>query len=156
MEIGGAGTGGDSYELPPLAAAAVRFARALEGNRERLAAEAGLTQTELRVLFQVALHSPTTPKEIADRIGVSTAAMTQLTRSLDQRGLVQRQTHPTDGRSILLELSERGHEHLRCMHRQFNGLLSRASAELGEDERAELVEVLDSMADRIRADLDTP
>ena len=154
MDDGNANREGESYELPPLAAAAVRFARALEGNRERLAAEAGLTPTELRVLFQVAQHSPTTPKEIADRIGVSTAAMTQLTRSLTTRGLVQRQMHPTDGRSILLELSERGHEHLRCMHQQFDGLLTRAAAALDEDGRTELVDALDAMAAHIRTDLD--
>jgi DNA-binding MarR family transcriptional regulator len=50
----------------------------------------------------------TTISTLASRIGTSRQAVSQLARAIEQAGLVQRQPHPTDGRSIVVRHTEAG------------------------------------------------
>lgn len=144
------------YELPALPAAAARFARALERNRERLGSARGLSPTELRAFFQIAQRGHATPTEIADHLGVTTAAMVTIARALSDLGLVQRRSHPTDGRSVLLELTDLGHDEMWDMHQQFDGVLDAAAQSLSDRERDAFVRALDAAATYINHNAGSP
>ena len=49
-----------------------------------------------------------TPHEIAEAMLVPRGNLTGVLRRLQQRSLIQIQTHPDDGRSVVCELTERG------------------------------------------------
>jgi DNA-binding MarR family transcriptional regulator len=50
--------------------------------------------------------TPLSPNNIADRLIISRASVTSLLDSLEKRGFVKRQPHPTDRRMILVELTD--------------------------------------------------
>lgn len=54
--------------------------------------------------------SPLPPNEIADRLIMTRATVTGLIDSLERRGYVQRQPHPSDRRMLLVELTEAGRQ----------------------------------------------
>ena len=48
------------------------------------------------------------PNQIADRLIISRASVTSLLDSLEKRGFVKRQPHPSDRRMLLVELTDSG------------------------------------------------
>ena len=50
------------------------------------------------------------PKEIADKLIISRATATGLVNSLEKRGYVRRGQHPSDRRSVLVEITDSGRE----------------------------------------------
>lgn len=53
-------------------------------------------------------HGPIAPSEIGDRLIVTRATVTGLVDSLERRGLVRRAAHPTDRRSLIVEITPEG------------------------------------------------
>ena len=53
---------------------------------------------------------PVSPNQIAERLIISRASVTSLLDSLEKRGFVKRQAHPSDRRMLLVELTKTGHE----------------------------------------------
>jgi DNA-binding MarR family transcriptional regulator len=53
-------------------------------------------------------HGPMAPSEIGDRSIVTRATVTGLVDSLERRGLVRRTSHPTDRRSVIVEITPEG------------------------------------------------
>ncbi len=132
----------------------MRFARALDRNRHRLESIEGLSASELRAFFYVAQAAPITPKEVADHMAITTAAMTYITRRLIDRRLLQRSAHPDDGRSILLELTDHAHIEMQRMHDEFDALMTTAASHLSPEERRNFVSNLVRMADAIHLEID--
>ncbi|QHC66228.1 MarR family transcriptional regulator [Rathayibacter sp. VKM Ac-2759] len=132
--------------------AAVRFFRALEAHRSRLAAEHGLSEIELRCLFRIGAAGSVTPKELSTALSVSKGAVTGITTRLVSSGLVHRVEHPQDRRSLHLELTAAGHDATRTMHRDLRRLLSADGTDVGDDDLAAATTVLDRLARRLDAD----
>ncbi len=68
--------------------------------------ETGLTMSELAASEHLRLDGPLSPKEISNRIHLSTGATTGMLDRLEQRGFVKRAPHPTDRRSVLVHFLE--------------------------------------------------
>jgi DNA-binding MarR family transcriptional regulator len=73
---------------------------------QRFAAEqAGLNYTDLMALFFIREgHDQTTPKALAEHLGLTSGATTILLNRLDTRGYIVRHPHPSDRRGVLLSL----------------------------------------------------
>jgi DNA-binding MarR family transcriptional regulator len=142
------------YVLDSLAEAAIAFARAMDRNRHRLEAKYGLTASEMRAYIYVARVAEATPKQIADHMGVTTAAMTYISRSLIERGLFQRRAHEVDGRSTVLELSPAAHDQMQQMHDDFNRLTRTAASWLDAADRDGFTEHLKTMTAGLHAAID--
>ena len=121
---------GASHTLSGFPAAAVEFVNVMQRNRERIAKDAGLSASELRALFRVAAVVSITPKELAAYLDMTTAAITFISRSLVERGLLHRVDHPNDRRSLYLELTPLAHQMMLDVHRDFVALLEAATSEL--------------------------
>jgi DNA-binding MarR family transcriptional regulator len=84
-------------------------------NRRMLAAGKGLGQGHLNALATMYRAGPIRPGDLAQREFVSAPTMTRTLRDLEKLGLVSRRPDASDGRSILVTVTEQGeHEVLRA------------------------------------------
>ena len=67
-----------------------------------------LTITQLSALTSLELSGALTPRELAEIERVQPPTLTKIVAKLEERGLVQRSPHPTDGRQVILAASEAG------------------------------------------------
>lgn len=108
-----------------------------------------LTVTQLSALTSLKLAGALTPRELADIERVQPPTMTKIVAKLEERGLVQRTPHPTDGRQVILAATEGGRAVLDQFERARNEWLAHRLAELTEAERDTLqqaAEILQQIA----------
>ena len=70
-----------------------------------LARTSGIGANDLTALEQLDVNGLMTPRQLADRVGLTSGAVTQLVDRLQRAGWVDRFPHPADGRQRLLGLS---------------------------------------------------
>lgn len=106
-----------------------------------LARRAGLSHSEMAVLEHV-FAEPVGPSELAQRIGVTTAAVSGIVDRLQARGHVTRQPHPTDGRRTAVVATASGREEMvGYLMPMFLGL-AEADEALTDEERAVVLKYL--------------
>jgi DNA-binding MarR family transcriptional regulator len=97
-----------------------------------------LTIAQLSALTSLELAGALSPRELADVERVQPPTMTKIIGRLEERGLVRRTPHPTDGRQVIISATEQG----RAVYAQFARVrdewLARRLAELTPDERETL------------------
>lgn len=100
-----------------------------------LARRTGLSHTELSALEHI-MEEPVGPSELAQRVGVTTAAASGIVDRLVARGHAERRPHPTDRRRTAVVCTASGRAemmgHLMPMFLE----LARVDANLTPDERA--------------------
>jgi len=127
-------------ERPPAAELAILLRDAITrlNRRVRQARPVGdLTIAQLSALTSLELAGALTPRDLADTERVQPPTMTRIIARLEERGLVRRTPHPSDGRQVLLSATEAG----RAVYAQFARVrdewLARRLADLpAEDQRA--------------------
>ncbi|MEZ5149703.1 MarR family winged helix-turn-helix transcriptional regulator [Rhodococcus zopfii] len=92
-----------------LALAVVRLTRHLRGRRT----DSRVSLTQLSAMSTLSQDGAMTPGALAAREKVQPPSMTRVIASLNDLGLVERTPHPTDGRQIIVDLSESGRDLLR-------------------------------------------
>jgi DNA-binding MarR family transcriptional regulator len=108
-----------------------------------------LTVTQLSALTSLELGGALTPRELADVERVQPPTMTKIVAKLEDRGLVQRSPHPTDGRQVILSATESGRAVLAHHERARDEWLATRLAELTPEERDSLrraAEILQKVA----------
>jgi DNA-binding MarR family transcriptional regulator len=80
-------------------------------------------------------NGPLTPRELADRERVQPPSMTRTLALLEQLELVVRTDHPSDGRQVLVSLSEAGRVVVHETRRRRDAWLALRLAELDPAER---------------------
>ncbi|MFG2047513.1 MarR family winged helix-turn-helix transcriptional regulator [Micromonospora sp. NPDC048935] len=108
-----------------------------------------LTVTQVSALTSLRLAGAMTPRELADVERVQPPTMTKIVGKLEDRGLVRRTPHPTDGRQVILAATEGGHAVLDQFERARDEWLAHRLAALDEDERETLhraAEILQQLA----------
>ncbi len=108
-----------------------------------------LTATQLSALTSLQLAGALSPRELADVERVQPPTMTKIVAKLEERGLVQRTPHPTDGRQVILAATEAGREVLGRSDRARDQWLAKRLAELSPEERETLrraAEILQKVA----------
>ena len=110
-----------------------------------------LTSSQLSALTSLQLAGALTPRELADVERVQPPTMTKIVGKLEDRGLVVRTPHPTDGRQVILAPTEQG----RAMYAQFEKLrnewLADQLAALKPEDRAVLVRAAEILQQVARA-----
>lgn len=99
-----------------------------------------LTFSQLSVLTSLQLAGALTPRELADVERVQPPTMTKIIGKLEERGLIVRTPHPTDGRQVILSATEQG----QAVYAQFelarNEWLATQLAALAPGERETLAQ----------------
>ncbi|MEH1026579.1 MarR family winged helix-turn-helix transcriptional regulator [Micromonospora profundi] len=98
-----------------------------------------LTVTQLSALTSIRLAGTMTPRELADVERVQPPTMTKIVAKLEERGLVRRTPHPTDGRQVILAATEGGQAVLDQFERARDEWLAHRLAALDEDQRETLL-----------------
>lgn len=117
--------------------------------RQERSGESGLTASQLAVMATLRRHGPLTAGELAAQEKVSPPSMTRILGHLSDLGLIDRRTHPRDGRQVLVELSETGNRLLAADRRRRDEWLASRLGELSSAEREQLrgvVGILDRLA----------
>jgi DNA-binding MarR family transcriptional regulator len=112
----------------------MRLTRRLRAERPDI----GLSLTQISALGTIDRHGPMTPREVADHERVQPPSMSRVLALLEERGLIVRTAHPSDGRQQLVSLARAGHDLLREDRRRREAWLALRLAELTCEERAVL------------------
>jgi DNA-binding MarR family transcriptional regulator len=94
-----------------------------------------LTQSQQAALSSIARRGPLTPGELADIEKVQPPSMTRVVAALEAAGYVSRAPHPTDGRQVVVSITEAGRALLNATRRKRDEWLAPRIAELTEEER---------------------
>jgi DNA-binding MarR family transcriptional regulator len=108
--------------------AVVRTSRRLR--QEAAGSRTDLTPTAVSALATVERHGPLTPSELAAIERIKRPTATRILRVLEEAGLVDRASDPSDGRSSLLSLNPAGRERLRRLRGRKNAYLARRMRDL--------------------------
>ncbi|MGY1694571.1 DNA-binding transcriptional regulator, MarR family [Geodermatophilus saharensis] len=116
--------------------AVMRFSRRLRNQR----VDTSVTLTHLAALSTLKRHGPMSPGELAAHERVQPPSMTRVVVALEGRGLVTRTPHPTDGRQVVIGLTDAAEELLGEEARAREAWLSGRLHSLTPEKRATLRE----------------
>jgi DNA-binding MarR family transcriptional regulator len=115
-----------------------RLARRLRAERISRGVATELSDTQLAALAALERHGAMTPGELAEHEKVQPPSMTRVIAALEERGLVTRAPHPTDGRQVMLTVTEQGRDLVQASRRLRDAWLAQRLRELSQEERATL------------------
>lgn len=121
--------------------------------RSATADRAGLSLTAAATLARLQMDGPARLTELATAEGVSQPSMTALVARLSAQGLVRREPDPTDGRAVVLSLTEAGADLLAQRRETRTARLVPYVAGLSPDDVrriAEALPALDHLAGALR------
>ena len=98
-------------------------------------ADFDLSDGQLSVLAVLHRTGPLTNRELADFEHVQPPSMTRTIACLQERGLVERTSHPADGRQVLVAATEAGRATAQDTRRRREAWLARRLAQLDPTER---------------------
>ena len=107
-----------------------------------------LSLTQIATLATLDRHGPLTPRELADHEKVQPPSMTRILAGLEERALIERTPHASDGRQHLVSLTKAAHDLLRDDRRRRDAWLAQRLAELTQEER-DVLRAAAALFDRI-------
>ncbi|HVI36822.1 MAG TPA: MarR family transcriptional regulator [Gaiellales bacterium] len=125
--------------------AVMRLSRRLRNQR----VDTSVTLTHLAALSTLKRHGPMGPGELASHERVQPPSMTRVVVALEGMGLVTRTPHPTDGRQVIIGLTDAAEELLSAEARAREAWLSGRLHDLSVEERSVLREaaaIMDKLA----------
>ncbi|MCV2395091.1 MarR family transcriptional regulator [Actinotalea sp. M2MS4P-6] len=99
-----------------------------------------ITDGQYSVLAALANRGPMTPSALAEDQHVAAPPMTRTVTALADAGLVRRDADPSDGRQVLVSITEAGLVEVKETRRRRNEWLSSRLAELTPEEREVLAQ----------------
>jgi DNA-binding MarR family transcriptional regulator len=102
------------------------------------AASQELSLTEAAVMARLAKDGPATTAGLARAESVKPQSMGATVAALEERGMVERQPHPTDGRQVNIELTAKGAAVRKSAKDAKRTWLAQAIAQIDEQERETL------------------
>ena len=119
-----------------------RAANATRNYLERtVLAPHGLSWTAFVVLWVTWIWEPIETRQIAEEGGFSKATLTGVLTTLEAKGLLARERSATDGRLVVVSMTDAGRELMQTLFPEFNGH-EQTIAGAADDRRVELAELL--------------
>ena len=154
-------TGGAVVDLPgerrrravgstELAARLAGLSTVLQRQLARADAGDGLTRARLSALALLVLGGPRTLGELAAAERVRPPTMTRLVHAMEADGLVAREPHPSDGRSIIIHATPHGEKQLEQGRARQIAPLAESVSELDRAERLQLEDAADLLGRVLR------
>ncbi len=123
----------------------VEFYEKLSSWEHCVVRDKGLTLPQMHALEILGTHKGLRMKELAQKMGVTTGTLTVLVDRLEKGDMVYRKPHADDRRSIIVELTDKGHglfEEHDELHAQLTGDITAA---LSKEEMTTLTQALKKM-----------
>lgn len=121
-----------------------RLARSVLRVTDEQTAKLGISQTKLAALVYLSHEAQQSagPSAIAKHCSVSRAAVTGLLDGLEQEGYVERDSHPSDRRALMIKLTSKGQDFLNLISFQNHDQIDELMTGLNEDDRQKVNEFL--------------
>lgn len=118
---------------------------------DAIAAKWSVAASDIRAIYYLTTQPDVTPKQMADYLGITTGAMTSMVDRIERAGLAKRMAHPTDRRSIVVALTERGQEAVADALGRYRSVFS---AVVDESDLPWVSEFFEGLATRLASEAD--
>ncbi|MEM8832926.1 MAG: MarR family transcriptional regulator [Pseudomonadota bacterium] len=126
----------------------VKACRALHAVVDQLDAticdKVGISRNDLRCL-NLLEHGAILPKDIAEKLDLTSGSVTALLDRLEKKGLIQRKSHPEDRRAILIEATPKVFMELGEMYRNMGEAVVDLANGYGSQEATQAAKHLNDM-----------
>lgn len=112
---------------------------------------ADLTWTAFVVLWVVWIWDEMETRHVAEEAGISKGTLTGVAKTLEGRGLMERGPHDTDGRLVVLRLTDKGRELMDELFPQFNAEEAFVVEGLDQAQNRSLAEVLGTIVEHLES-----
>ena len=126
-----------------------RAARELRAELARRLAPIGLHPGQEQLLGLLWDDDGRSQAQLAEELGIEPPTVTRMVHRLEANGFVARHPHPTDRRSVQVWLTDHGREIRPRVRRILRGLRNQATEGMSEHQEAQLVGLLDRVADNV-------
>lgn len=127
-----------------------RFRAADAAMLMRIRSETGMSDNELAIVRFLLAERTTAhdvmPSEISRHLGISSASTTALLDRLERAGMVERVSHPTDRRSILIAATSKAEDAVAATAEAFESRVLDLTTDLGGSERRDVIAYLTALA----------
>lgn len=110
----------------------------------------GFSMTESSALFSLRHHSGCNVSEMAEHLGVSNAAASQMLDRLVEQGLILRSEDPNDRRGKRIELTEQGRELIRASMQARQSWVEDLIVLFTPEQREQIMPILHVMIEKTR------
>lgn len=131
-------------------------ARLMRKRFEQRARVAGLTRSQWQVLAKLATHEGIHQKGLADLLEIESITLVRLLDKMQERGLIERRSHPTDRRLSLLFLTPNAHPLLRFMRTIGEQTRKESMADFSAQEHDQMLQYLERMREHLLTACDQP
>lgn len=130
-----------------------RARRVWNNHVKQIALAEGIPDSYRQVIMFLHHHPGSGQRSIAEFVGVTTSAINQVVKSMLEEDYLRKEADPSDRRGIRLYLTEKGESVASRLREKLDDADSAITAFLGEAREAELIEVLENLADFVRREL---
>ena len=130
-----------------------RLARLMEARLEKQIDEHGITRLMWCVLRGVGMEGVTTPSGLASYIGIARPAISRLLKTMETRGLLERNGTGSDGRMTEVRLTKEGRRIMEACHLLVRELNSHFSDKLGPQDYEHFMQSVDRLTEGENATL---
>jgi DNA-binding MarR family transcriptional regulator len=116
----------------------------------------GVGSTEMSALFYLFTEGTSTPTELASRLQITTASVTELVERLGRAGLARRAPHPHDRRKVVLSLTDAAQQQVGAMFERIAVSTAHCTSLLAADGRETVLRFLHDLALAYSATSPTP
>ena len=124
--------------------------RLLRSRLDRALQSVGLRLGQFQVLRLLWEQDGLTPRELSERLGVEMPTVTRTVQRMLRDGLVRREAHPADARSVRIYLAQRGLELESAVAKILKDETEASLAGFSPGERDALVAYLERMAANVQ------
>lgn len=130
-----------------------RARRVWNNHVKQIALAEGIPDSYRQVIMFLHHHPGSGQRSIAEFVGVTTSAINQVVKSMLEEDYLRKEADPSDRRGTRLYLTEKGESVASRLREKLDDADSAITAFLGETREAELIEVLESLADFVQREL---
>ena len=113
----------------------------------------GIPDSYRQVIMFLHRNPGASQRSIAEFVGVTTSAINQVVKSMQEEGCLRKEADPSDRRSSRLYLTEAGEDAACRLRRRLDESDDAITAFVGPEREQELMELLHQLTDFIRKDL---
>ncbi|WP_299014820.1 MarR family winged helix-turn-helix transcriptional regulator [uncultured Photobacterium sp.] len=132
-------------EIEQLNHTIIEFYEKLSSWEQSVVRDKGFTLPQVHIVEILGVHGAMRMKDLADKIGVTTGTLTVQVDKMVNSDLILRRPHESDRRSILVELTDKGHEMYQEHDNLHLALTHDITAKLDDTERRNLLSYLQKM-----------
>jgi DNA-binding MarR family transcriptional regulator len=106
-----------------------------------------VSMAEMKAIDHIQAEGELTPRELGERLSLTSGAVTAVIDRLERAGWVARSPHPTDRRSVVVRMTEQSMEAGARIYVPYSEALARLAAELPPESRQAVADFLEKAAD---------